>query len=235
MLDAVLYVNEIFGPTVQGEGPMTGQPAVFLRLAGCNLACRFCDTPYSWDWQRFDREQERHAMPAEEVLDAINRKAGLVRRLVITGGEPMLQQDRWSALARTLREEGWSIDVETAGTTAPAPDVAVSLYVVSPKLSLSGNDAKFSLRPEAIKAFRDMGASKVAWKFVCKLPEDVEEAMIFATVYKLPRSSIFILPEGRTHTAWLGSALNVVATALMHGVAVSPRLHIALWGSDRGR
>ena len=62
-----LRVNEIFGPTFQGEGPHAGQSAVFLRTSGCNLNCSWCDTPYTWDWERYDREAETHPMAPNEV------------------------------------------------------------------------------------------------------------------------------------------------------------------------
>jgi len=99
-----LKVNSIFG-TIQGEGPFTGRPCVFLRLKGCNLRCWFCDT-------EFDRG---HVMSLDEVVDAIYIKTQHNNPLlVITGGEPMLQN--LTPLCEILLRENWDIQIETAGT-----------------------------------------------------------------------------------------------------------------------
>ena len=88
--DRHINVNEIFGPTIQGEGIHTGVRVGFLRLAGCNLSCSWCDTPYSWDWSRYDRNEESHKRLISEVAEEL--KAMKVSRLILTGGEPMMQQ-----------------------------------------------------------------------------------------------------------------------------------------------
>jgi len=77
-----LLVSEIFF-SVQGEGPGIGKPAVFLRLSGCNLKCAWCDTKYTWHGGKM--------MTEPTVLKEIKRYP--CKRLVVTGGEPLLQQD----------------------------------------------------------------------------------------------------------------------------------------------
>ena len=87
----MVNVNEIFGPTIQGEGPSTGVRCMFLRVSGCNLTCSWCDTPYTWDWKGqngevWDKESETHAM---SVYDIIQRLTGSgVKLVVISGGLP---------------------------------------------------------------------------------------------------------------------------------------------------
>jgi len=83
---------EIFH-SIQGEGPTNGTPAVFLRLAQCNLACSWCDTKYTWDWQHFSYDKEVVSLDAREVEERILELG--CRHLVITGGEPLLQQGSW--------------------------------------------------------------------------------------------------------------------------------------------
>lgn len=123
-----LYVNSIF-PTIQGEGPLTGTPSVFVRLAGCNLQCPLCDTEYT----------DRTTMTAQEVVQVVksHRESGLV---VITGGEPFRQNLR--RLFYHLIEAGYYVQVETNGTLAPpqgtfysrfAEDRAGVSIVCSPK------------------------------------------------------------------------------------------------------
>jgi len=87
----MLKVNEIFGPTIQGEGKSSGMPCAFLRLSLCNLHCIWCDTPYTWNWkgtpfshpEKFDQEKEIHIMSNEEILETL--KTIDVKNLVISG------------------------------------------------------------------------------------------------------------------------------------------------------
>jgi len=104
-----LDVQDIF-PTIQGEGPNTGQPAIFIRLGGCNLACRFCDT----EFETF-RPQDIADMVSKVKALALSATAKKIRHLVvITGGEPFRQNIE--PLCRVLLAEGFRIQIETNGT-----------------------------------------------------------------------------------------------------------------------
>ena len=96
-----LRCSEIF-ESIQGEGHSAGVASVFLRLAVCNLRCSWCDTKYTWDWSRNIRyEDGRSANQAvADVTHASPRRALAAAHLVVTGGEPLLQQP---ALASALR------------------------------------------------------------------------------------------------------------------------------------
>ncbi|MBV9933157.1 MAG: 7-carboxy-7-deazaguanine synthase QueE, partial [Actinobacteria bacterium] len=105
----MLTVSECFGPTVQGEGPSVGRRAGFVRLGKCNLACEFCDTPYTWRWDDHDPAVELHE---QSVADIVERVTAMdVPMVVITGGEPLLQQRELEALARELKQIGMRIEV----------------------------------------------------------------------------------------------------------------------------
>ncbi len=117
---ATLSVQEIF-PTLQGEGPLSGVPAVFLRLGGCNLACGFCDTEF----------ESFREMVCDEVIAQVKREAGEnITLVVITGGEPLRQPLR--LLTDRLLAEGFTIQIETNGTLYQALDERVQI-VCSPK------------------------------------------------------------------------------------------------------
>src|ERR1035437_3101773 len=124
-----MRIAEVFA-TIQGEGLLTGVPSLFIRVSGCNLRCRWCDTPYtSWapegDEWTVDRLMEwARGFPA-------------YRHVVLTGGEPMLFPEI-VPLSKELRQAGLHITVETAGTVYQA--VESHLMTISPKLATSTPD-----------------------------------------------------------------------------------------------
>ena len=118
-----LWVQEMFY-SLQGEGPFAGQPAVFVRLGGCNLRCWFCDT-------EFETSSWRPTLP--EIVDKVESLAAAACNLVvITGGEPFRQNI--SALVDVLLRKQWRVQIETAGTLwVELPDHPSLSIVCSPK------------------------------------------------------------------------------------------------------
>jgi 7-carboxy-7-deazaguanine synthase len=120
--DASVEVHSIFY-TIQGEGPLTGHPAVFIRLAGCNLQCPQCDTNYT---------SKRARMTPEAVVREVVKRAQPPRLVVITGGEPFRQNI--GLLTQLLGDHGYSTQVETNGTLPPPEGLDIeTVIVVSPK------------------------------------------------------------------------------------------------------
>lgn len=231
-MKAALLVNEIFGPTFQGEGPSAGQRCVFLRLAGCNLSCVWCDTPYSWDWNRYDVRAEARVVSVEKVEADLRKLAGeTVRMLVITGGEPLLQGDRLVPLVESLRASGWWLEVETNGTRPIPPPLLAQRFNVSPKLANGGDKVEKRLRPETLRAL-DADA-RVVWKFVVRTPADVNEAAALRKWHGLQRPC-YVMPEGATPEAQLATLADVAEAAVGLGFNLSPRLHVLAWGGRRG-
>lgn len=223
-----LAVSEIFGPTIQGEGLNAGQPCAFLRLAACNLACSWCDTPYTWDWTRFHRKDEIQRMPLEAVLPAIDRLGQ--HHLVITGGEPMLQQKALKPLARLLHDKGYYLEMETAGTIAPESTELVDLFTVSPKLANSGNSLKARLVPDVLQVFAT--SHRAVFKFVVCRESDFDE--IDELVARFHLDPVFVMPEGQDSAKLRRGARWLVGPAMTRGYRLSPRLHVDLWGRQRG-
>ena len=222
---------EIFH-SLQGEGVNVGAPSVFLRLAVCNLACTWCDTKYTWDWSNYDYTQEVLEMSQEQVRSRIASFG--CPHLVITGGEPMLQQDELAPLVHALKANGFTFEVETNGTVPPAPSMArdIDQWNVSPKLANSGNAEGRRRASGALRAFADLPAAY--FKFVVSEPGDIEEVESLVARYRLPRERVLLMPEGTSrHTLqarskWLGPL------CMERGFRYTPRLHIYLWGDKRG-
>ena len=227
----MLLVSEIFGPTLQGEGPSVGRRCGFLRLGGCNLDCSWCDTPYTWDWRRFRPEHELRRMEAVEVVAAVAAMG--VDMLVVTGGEPLLQGRGLRPLLAAARQRGWRVEVETNGTVAPSRALAegVDRFNVSPKLANSGVDEERRVRPAALAALRDTG--RAIFKFVAAAVEDLDEIEDLARRHAL--APVYVMPEGTTAEVVVARLRELADPVLARGFHLTPRLHILLWGDGRGR
>jgi 7-carboxy-7-deazaguanine synthase len=225
-------VNEMFGPTIQGEGPHTGQLVSFLRLAGCNLSCVWCDTPYSWDWERYDRNEESHKEFVTHVAEALTKLGA--NRVVVTGGEPMIQQRHFPLLYELT---GMKIDVETNGTKMPTDEVIeiVDLFCVSPKLAHAGDPEEMRLKPDVLAKFSELSKQgKAFFKFVCETEDDFAEVEDFIAKGNIPDEAVWIMPEGATFEKHLSNLRNLTDKIVERGWNVSSRLHVLIWGSERG-
>jgi 7-carboxy-7-deazaguanine synthase len=224
-----LVINELFGPTAQGEGPSTGRRCGFVRLGRCNQACHWCDEPQTWAWDRFDRAAELHEMSVDDVVAAVD--AMDVDMVVVTGGEPLLQQGEVEALLRALKARGMRIEIETAGTIAPAMAAGlVDQWNVSPKLANSGNPLEQRYKPDVLRAFEVTGHA--AFKFVVCEPVDLDE--VGAIVQECSLTNIWIMPEGTDTQTLLRRSTVLANDVVKRGWNLSTRLHILLWGDRRG-
>ena len=223
---------EIFR-SIQGEGVSAGTPTVFLRLAMCNLSCTWCDTKYTWDWQNYSYDQEVVTVSVDEVEKRV--LALDCPRLVVTGGEPLMQQQELAPLALSLRGRGFLCEVETNGTLAPSADMAeaIAQWNVSPKLANSGNRPERMEVPSALEAFARL--DNAYFKFVVVEPEDVEEVRRFAKRYDLPQHRVLLMPEGTSPDVLASRGEWMAQACVENGFRFSPRLHIMLWGDVRGR
>lgn len=227
-----LVISEVFGPTVQGEGPSTGEPCAFVRTSNCNLDCVWCDTPYTWDWTRFDKDKEQTTVLVEDVYARLQEMG--VRRVVFSGGEPLLQQEALGELAERL--DGWAIEVETNGTIPPKePLRSRAQFNVSIKLPHAQTTAN-PVRPVAVREFADMARSDmlVYFKWVAADPSDVDRIREFAEQWDLPRNSIWVMPLGTTREAIVERSTRLADAIVRNGFHASTRMHVLMWGDKRG-
>lgn len=220
----------------QGEGKLAGVPSWFIRVSGCNLRCRWCDTPYaSWT-------PEGARTPIGELVD--RACASPARHVVLTGGEPMLFE-ACVPLAASLRARGMHITIETAGTIdRPIPCDLLSL---SPKLANStpfgdprdptgawaARHEERRLRPAVIQSLLDRHPDRQI-KFVVQTEADLPEIeSLLAGLRGVAPADVLLMPEGVTPPT-PARARDIVQWCIERGWRYCPRLHLDVYGNVRG-
>jgi organic radical activating enzyme len=235
---AVAYLAEVFG-SIQGEGMDAGVPAIFLRFAGCNLSCTYCDTPeartrpdaFSIDDGRGTRKVA-NPVDCSELVDLVADDLGCRRLAVLTGGEPLLQPAALPPLARGLKGRGMRTYLETNGTLPEAllevRDVVdfVSMDIKLPA-GLDGRDFSREHR-KFLAATRD-GHSAV--KIV--IPGEASDAEVLAAVGLVadskPAIPVFLQPvfgcAGPEVPGERLLRLQQEASSLLQDVRLSVQIH----------
>lgn len=239
-----LKINEIFR-SFQGEGPSIGLPVTFLRLAVCNLHCVWCDTWYTWNFGKGDGIEERHGSKTVKMEDELHERepayiAGQLiglgsNNLVISGGEPMLQQAALNEMFEQLKDHGFffnHVEVETNGTIALDPRFNGWIQQIncSPKLQNSGNVLKVRYQPEILKQLQATG--KANFKFVVMSELDLLE--IDKIVEECGLTNVILMTQGKTKEEQLANQVKTAVLADMRGWRFSPRLHILMYDTKRG-
>ncbi len=223
-----LLVNEIFGPTVQGEGPSSGQQAAFVRLGGCNLTCTWCDTPYTWDASRYDL----HAENTKHTIEQIVMQLPDVPLIVISGGEPLLQATALEMLCTTLIDLDYKIEIETNGTQLPMTQNKDIRYNVSPKLAHAGDPLEKRITASLSEYVADPNA---IFKFVVTDERDLNEVQQIATAHGIESDRVWIMPEGVDREVLERRLIEISEASIERGYNVTGRLHIQIFGGQRGK
>jgi len=228
---STMQVNEIF-KSIQGEGPNFGKPAIFLRTAQCNLKCTWCDTKYTWDWENYDFQKEVNEMTIDEIKGAILDLE--INHLVITGGEPLLQQDDLVDLLSFLKPNFY-VEIETNCTILPNKMLTdlVDQWNVSPKTENSGNPLELYEDNECYYFFANQ--ENCFFKYVVESDADIPEIKKFVTKYKIPEKRVQLMTQASTKEEISIREQSISELAKLHNFTFSPRLHVAMWGSQRGK
>lgn len=227
-----LPVSEVFGETIQGEGPYAGRTVQFIRLGGCNLSCNFCDTPYTWDASRFDLRTEIPMTPVQDVLDQLIPGVPVV----LSGGEPLMHQKnkafQWMLSDIVLRQR-LELHIETNGTIEPDVETLslVRHFAVSPKLPHAG-DHKHNQDPKPWQGWASVG--KAILKYVVRDEQDVADAVTAADQLGVPRDRVWVMPEGVDNDTLLARWPAVARAAADHHINACQRLHVLAWGDTKG-
>jgi len=225
--------------TVQGEGPTIGMPAVFLRLHLCNLHCdwskcggEICDAWYTWDSSKEEFWTEHYILAFRDVFEYMQKRS--CRRIVITGGEPLLQKE---AIEKFLEKcpSDYSIEIETNGTISPDYFLASNPQIqfnCSPKLRNSNNAREKAIVKDVLQEINNCYNSN--FKFVVLNYNDLSEIDFIIEECKLSPSKVIIMPEG-TSVEVLSDRLRTIVYAVRdRGYRLTPRLQNFIWGNKRG-
>lgn len=224
-----IFISDIF-KSIQGEGPKIGTPSLFVRLGICNLQCKWCDTKYTWKKGLTDYKARSDEWIIGKLRN-LNKNAN-IRNIVITGGEPLLQQNQ---LARLLADDFFKnieIEFETNGSIKLQKPILTLIqkkqkpvtFNISPKLKDSGNKSyEIQTYPSSILKF--VYVSKNSEKLINKFLMDYSN-----NTAKIP---VFIMSEGTTVASMSKKYQNAIRYCTKQGFRLTPRLHIYLFGNSR--
>jgi len=226
-----MRVNEIFY-SLQGEGFLAGVPSAFVRLAGCPLRCKWCDTKYAWD------ETAGQYYSIEKIVQTVQQTQS--KFVVITGGEPMINPDL-PQLVQKLKASDKHITIETAGI-AFIPALPCDLMSVSPKLSNSTpDDSKLAAVHEDsrldVAVLRELIDNyKYQLKFVVDSKDDLPEIQrTLEEIGNVDLEKVMLMPQAATRDKLLAKSPMVADMCKRTGFAFCHRLQVLLWNTARGR
>ncbi len=224
-----MFVSETF-TSIQGEGLLAGVPSHFIRTSGCNMRCRWCDTPYtSW-------EPDGERRQVSELIKGA--RASGVGHVVVTGGEPLLQREI-GALTEGLAAAGLHVTVESAGTVDPP--FHCDLLSLSPKTANSDPSGRHRDRHRRLRLDQKPAVRLLKrfpehqLKFVVEGAEDMPEILeMLAGFGDVEPARVLLMAQGRTLDEVTARAPAIAALCLEHGFRYTPRLHLDLFGGGPG-
>ena len=239
----MIPVAEIFGPTIQGEGPHVGMQTLFVRVAGCDFKCAWCDSKFAW---KIDGSIKRYG--TKELADILVQECNNSKcsNVVLTGGNPCLYD--FKQVIDILHDNNITVDIETQGSKMPNWLLDVDLLVISPKAPSSKQPDVYKTVNEYMKLLSSV-KQKVAIKIPVFNEEDFEFAMkYYALVDYYREKGVDIdlyLSVGNTNTTEAGDIskrvlsdyeklINMVANSYMQRVFILPQVHTLVWGNKQG-
>lgn len=241
MTGDLIRVNEIFGPTIQGEGALIGQPTVFVRTGGCDYRCAWCDTLHAVDSSHRD---EWHPMTPEAVMMQVEMLSGGTPLTVsLSGGNPAIQPlDRLIELGR---KEGYRFALETQGSIARDWFAGLDVLTLSPKPPSSGMVTDWQRLAECAEAAGP--DTETVLKVV--IFDEADYAFARDVAGRYPDLSCYLQPGNHTpprdgadngaiditgilnRMRWL---VGKVTADQWYTATVLPQLHTLIWGNLRG-
>ena len=239
--DGLIRISEIFGPTIQGEGALIGQPTVFVRTGGCDFRCAWCDSLHAVESHFRDTWAP---MSAKQVMARVSDLSGGTPLMVtLSGGNPAIQP--LGPLIECGQAQGYSFAMETQGSVARDWFARLDTLVLSPKPPSSGMETDWDMLARCIAA--GQGARRTVLKIV--VFDEADYAWARATAARHPHLPLYLQPGNHTppppeddtarvdlegieeRMRWL---VGRVTQDRWFAARVLPQLHVMLWGNRRG-
>ena len=228
--------------SIQGEGISMGFPSIFVRLSNCNLHCIWCDTPYTWNWEKTNFKHPEKAIRSDSQgeisIDLLVREITKhpCLRVIFTGGEPMIQQKDLVKVMSNLRNNNsdYYFEIETNATFTPSTQLRqlVNQFNLSPKLSNCGDSEHLRLKPKALSFFSSL--SNTSFKFVIETEQDLKEVEHIKNEYKIHPSKILLMPQARTSESLKEAQERLITICKTKGFRYTDRLHVRIYGNKKG-
>ncbi len=249
----MLEINEIFGPTIQGEGKCTGNPSVFVRFGKCNMQCPgfeveyetpsgvkkcSCDSFYASD-SAFRDEWKKYKTCEELISEVAKILPSYKVDLVITGGEPLLywKDTEFQNFLKHYVDNDFLVTIETnASIDIELTETWHQKLMFSMSVKLSNSGEKLSKRVNIKTLQNIIDTSKESYlKFVIdKNFIDNATQEIDAILKEISHCEVYLMPLGDTSEIIDKNSLSVIELALEKGYKYSDRLHIRVWNNQRG-
>lgn len=239
----MIPVAEIFGPTIQGEGPNTGIKTLFVRVAGCDFKCSWCDSKFAW---KIDKDTKRYE-PEELAKELVQRcRDTYTSHVILTGGNPCLYS--FGEVIDILHNNKITVDVETQGSKFPEWMSKLDLVVISPKAPSSGMEDVY------YKISKWLDREDVNNRIAIKIPvfnnDDIEFAEKYYELCEYYKTDYgmnidLYINVGNTDTSESGDIssrvlsdykhlIEKVMESKMKRVFVMLQLHTLVWGNKQG-
>ncbi len=232
-MDNVIRISEIFGPTIQGEGALIGQPTVFVRTGGCDYRCTWCDTLHAVD-SKF--RADWLPMAVEEIFARVQELSGGKPIMVsLSGGNPAIQP--LGELITLGKSHGYSFALETQGSVAQDWFADLDVLILSPKPPSSQMETDLNKLDQCVAS----GAVKTILKFV--VFDDADFNYAKSTAARYPHLPVYLQPgnhavNGEADTNGILARLRWLIEKTIadkwYAATVLPQLHVLIWGNQRG-
>ncbi|MBX2870336.1 MAG: 7-carboxy-7-deazaguanine synthase QueE [Acidiferrobacterales bacterium] len=237
-----IRISEIFGPTIQGEGLLIGQPTVFVRTGGCDYRCSWCDTLYAVESQYL--ATWKSMSPQEIWQEVFALSGGAPLTVTLSGGNPATQP--LGELIALGQSQGFQFALETQGSVCQSWFANLNVLTLSPKPPSSGMETDWKTLNDCIESAGDN--TRTVMKIVVFDEEDYDYAkQVYAQYSNFP---IYLQPGNHTPpsddeetedaidlagiTNRLDWLVNKVTEDQWFDAHVLPQLHVMIWGNTRG-